>query len=84
MEQNWRSHKWVQLSESCKNGKNGTNVQGEIKPTWIFPISMVNKSNPQVTTRMLKATSSVWSVGVNALPKELPHHIPYTVGNTQD
>jgi hypothetical protein len=43
------------------------------RPTWIFPISIVNRSNPQVMTTMLKTTSSVWSVGVNALPKELPN-----------
>ena len=38
----------------------------------MLPISIVNKSRPQVITRILKAISKVWSVGYKALPKELP------------
>jgi hypothetical protein len=38
----------------------------------MLPISIVNKSRPQVITRILNAISKVWSVGYKALPNELP------------
>lgn len=48
-------------------------VYAKAEHTWMLPMSIVNKSRPQVMTRMLKNTSTMWSVGYKALPKELPH-----------